>query len=81
MLRGAHALDDGLALRVVVQPSVQLRLGDVVALDNGLLPVCVRGIFPQHAHASRLHHVRVDAVVHDELHERGVVAQRPRHSG
>ena len=78
MLCGAHTLDDGIPLWVCVQPCVQLRLGDVVALDNGLLPVGVRGVFPQHTHASRLHHVRVDAVVHDELDKGGGVSQRPR---
>ena len=78
MLCGAHTLDDGIPLRVCVQPCVQLRLGDVVALDYGLLPVGVRCVFPQHAHASRLHHVRVDAVVHYEFDKSRGVSQRPR---
>ena len=78
MLCGAHTFDNCISLRVCVQAGVQLRPGDVVALNNSFLPIGVRGIFPQHAHASRLHHVRVNAVVDDEFDKGRGVAQRPR---
>ena len=81
MLGRHDPLDNIFSLRVAVEPVVQLGLGDVVRLDDSLLSVRVRAVFPQHTHASRLDHVRVDAVVDDQFDKGGVVVQRPSHGG
>ena len=77
MLHGRHTLDDAVAVRVSKEARVQIRLGDVVGVGQGFLPVGVCLIFPQHAYAMRLDKVGMHALVVDQLDERAVVDQRP----
>ena len=52
-----------------IQPVVKLRLGNVVSLNEGFLPVCIGCVFSEDTNTGGFYHVRVYAVVVDQFDE------------
>ena len=75
MLGRGDAFDNLFPAGMAVQAVIQFRLCDVVGLGDGFLSIRIGSVFPQYAYTSWLDHVRVDAVVDDELDKGRVVDQ------